>query len=351
MSRNQYLALKGTTPDMNTFAPLGTRIPIKLDNRMQNVRLRVRLNANLRTTVNPTAIRNRGLLSAALQFAVNENGVDTYGIAEGKALRFKSDAEAGQPTPATPVSAAMIAAPGTYPIEDVFYINFANPLSVRMRETNFMELDPSQTLQLDCVLKPGAVGFVVTGGTAFLENVFVRVEQDATPDERGLPLFKPKYREISDVVAGANAEFIQYIRSSLKLRGLIVMQEANVVGEVADIINSLTLVGDGGKVVIGPAFVPWADLIDEQTTHFGGDVIANESALFLDFQRHGRLSDVLDPSRQFVNFRLVSNVQPTAAAGAGTSRIRLGLLELDRPAAQTGWKAVEDESALPDWAR
>lgn len=362
--------LKGTA--VLTLADGATRYPVILDNRMRTDRLIVRVRGTLNVTVAAAgAIRNGGDISAVVQHALNANGEDVFGIARGALLRFRSAYRSGQNTGVVRLGdgltvAQQAAVPvGAYPLESVYEINFSDRMNVVPGETAFMESDPSSFLQLDSILNAnGPTSLVAPGGaTLSLTGVTVQVEQVAAPAAgNALPVFRPRYRELSQVVAGANAQDTFYIKSAQRVAEIIIAAETTVAdgGTIysAAVLNSLRLIGDGGANIIGPGQTPFSVLVDSMRALTGGDVVlgansegaldagAQIKAMFMaDFAQYGRLKDTIVPQRQYPNFRIEANDQPDPAAT--TSRIVAGLTELVRPGEENGWPVVSPE--LPAW--
>lgn len=362
--------LKGTA--VLTLADGATRYPVILDNRMRTDRLIIRVRGTLNVTVGAAgAIRNGGDISAVVQHALNANGEDVFGIARGALLRFRSAYRSGQNTGVVRLGdgltvAQQAAVPvGAYPLESVYEINFSDRMNVVPGETAFMESDPSSFLQLDSILNANGPTSLVAPGAATLSltGVTVQVEQVAAPAAgNALPVFRPRYRELSQVVAGANAQDTFYIKSAQRVAELIIAAETTVAdgGTIysAAVLNSLRLIGDGGANIIGPGQTPFSVLVDSMRSLTGGDVVlgansegaldagAQIKAMFMaDFAQYGRLKDTIVPQRQYPNFRIEANDQPDPAAT--TSRIVVGLTELVRPGEENGWPVVSPE--LPAW--
>lgn len=363
--------LKGTA--VLALADGATRYPVILDNRMRTDRLRVRVRGTLTIAVAAAgAIRNGGDISVAVQHALNANGDDVFGVARGAMLRFRSAYRAGQNTGVTRLGDGLTAAQqaavpiGVYPLESVYEINFSDRANVIPGETAFMESDPSSFVQLDNILNAnGALSLVGLGGggaTAVLSAVTVQVEQVSCPAAgNALPVFRPRYRELSQVVPGANAQDTFYIKSAQRVAELIIAAETTLAdgGTVfsAAVINSLRLIGDGGANIIGPGLSAFSVLVDSMKFLTGGDLMFESStgaavpraqlkAMYMaDFAQYGRLKDTIVPQRMFPNFRIEANDQPDPAAT--TSRIIVGLTELVRPDEENGWPVVTPE--LPAW--
>lgn len=363
--------LKGTA--VLALADGATRYPVILDNRMRTDRLIVRVRGTLTIAVAAAgAIRNGGDISVCVQHALNANGDDVFGVARGALMRFRSAYRSGQNIGVIRLGDGLTAAQqaavpiGVYPLESVYEIAFADRSNVIPGETGFIESDPSSFVQLDNILNAnGALSLVGLGGggaTAVLSAVTVQVEQVSCPAAgNALPVFRPRYRELSQVVAGANAQDTFYVKSAQRVAELIIAAETTLAdgGTVysAAVLNSLRLIGDGGANIIGPGMTPFSVLVDSMKAVSGGDLTFENSvgaavpraqlkAVYMaDFAQYGRLKDTIVPQRMFPNFRIEANDQPDAAAT--TSRIVLGLTELVRPDEENGWPVVTPE--LPGW--
>lgn len=364
--------LKGTA--VLALADGATRFPVILDNRMRTDRLIVRVRGTLTVAgFAAGAVRNGGDISVAVQHALNANGDDVFGVARGAMLRFRSAYRAGQNIGVIRLGdgltvAQQAAVPiGVYPLESVYEINFADRMNVVPGETAFMESDPSSFVQLDNILNAnGALSICGAGGlgaTVTLTAVTVQVEQVACPAAgNALPIFRPRYRELSQVVAGANAQDTFYIKSAQRVAELIIAAETTLADGATvysqAVINSLRLIGDGGANIIGPGQTPFSVLVDSMKAVSGGDLVLglnSDGALdagglvkamyMADFAQYGRLKDTIVPQRMFPNFRIEANDQPDGAAT--TSRIVVGLTELVRPDEENSWPVVSPE--LPAW--
>lgn len=364
--------LKGTATLL--LADGATRYPVILDNRMRTDRLRVRVRGTLTVAVAAAgAIRNGGDISIAVQHALNANGDDVFGVARGSMMRFRSAYRSSQNTGVIRLGdgltvAQQAAVPvGVYPLESVYDISFADRTNIIPGETGFIESDPSSFLQLDNILNANGASSLVAGAgggsTQVLSAVTVQVEQMSAPAAgNALPVFRPRYRELSQVVPGANAQDTFYIKSAQRVSELIIAAETTMAdgGTVfsAAVINSLRLIGDGGANIIGPGLSLFPVLVDGMKQLTGGDVMLglnSQGALdigrprkamyMIDFAQYGRLKDTIVPQRMFPNFRIEANDQPDGAAT--TSRIIIGLTELVRPADENGWPVVTPE--LPEW--
>ncbi len=276
------------------------------------------------------AVYNRGSIMAAYdEIGIDENGTTRH-IYDGRVLRFISEMAA--PSALSAVRCPSSGAIGVYNLEEACRIYFAHPFAAVPRETSYLERDVKQVFSVYAKLKQNAVNFIAPaggGGTSVLTNVNIRVTHGYDASEEARPFFVPTVTQQIVDVPGVNDTLTEYIKTSHSLRGMVVSQDTTTKGEVADIINSLALKGDFHNI-IGPKQVAWNDLCLESEFEFGGAVlVGNRAHLGINFQEHGKLSNVLNPN-QDNNLRFEFNVQPSALAGAGTSRIRITRLNLER---------------------
>lgn len=280
-----------------------------------------------------TNIRNRGSILAAFdEIGIDENGTDRQ-IYDGRVLRFMSEMAAPSALSAQRVTSTAVA---TYPLEEAVRIYFAHPFAAIPRETAFLERDPKQLLQVFAKLNSSAANKLATAGgaTLALNNVTVTVTHGYDPNEPNRPEFIPVVRQQIIGVESANGQLQEFIRTQHAIRQIVVTQEGATIGEVGDIINSLVLRTDEADI-IGPGKMSWRDLILEQEFEFGGAVVSsNRSHLGLNFQTHGRLSNIISPA-QNNNLRFEFDVQPSVVVGAGASKIRITIVELQRDPALT----------------
>jgi hypothetical protein len=318
----------GITPIANE------RIISKLVQKVQSQYVTLTARGTLTLTVAAaTAIRNRGSIWAAFsEIGFNADGEDKQ-IMDPRVLRFLSEMAAPSALTAKRVTSTAVAA---YPLEETVRIYFAHPFSAVPKETAGMERDTDVEMHVFAKLDAagGAARLVNPGpATAVLSALSITVQHGYDPYERARPYFQPIVRQLVDDIVGANDKKEIFVKTSKALRGLIVSQDTTTDGEVADIINKLALIGDGIDI-IGPQQVKWDDLVLDSEFEFGGAVVSSNRAHFgLNFQDHGRLSTLLTKA-QAPNLRFVADVQPSVA-GAGTSRIRTTVIELDRDPAVT----------------
>lgn len=275
------------------------------------------------------AIRSRGSILAAFnEIGIDENGTDRH-IYAGQVLRFLSEMAAPSALSAKRVTSTAAAA---YVLEEAVRIYFAHPFAAIPRETAFIEHDVKQLLQAFVKLDAGGGGSKlakVSGGvTAVLSAVTVNVIDGYDATEQARPFFIPTVVQQVDAVNGANSAYQQFIKTSHAIRAIVVSQETTTDGEVNDIINKVVFRGDFNNI-IGPTPIRFDDLDLESEFEFGGAVVStNRAHLGLNFQLHGRLANILNPT-QDNNLRFEFDCQPSVA-GAGTSQIRTTIVRLER---------------------
>lgn len=275
-----------------------------------------------------TAIRNRGSLLAAFdEVGLEENGKDRA-LLRGTVARAYSEEAAPSALSAVRLTNTAAAA---YNLKESVRVYFAHPYAANPIETAWREHDVQMKVQAFVTLAAsgGADRLCQVGGavTAVLDQLAVTVQQGHDPDLTLAPFFLPSYRQIVTDVPAANAELRVSLQTNSLLRSIMISQEDTVVGEVPDVLNGVTLLGDT-QSWIGPKSVKLEDLIAGSEFEFGGlsGWNSGDAHLGLNFQRFGRLTRVFNPN-QDANLRLELDVQPSVV-GTGTSKIRVTLCEL-----------------------
>lgn len=287
-----------------------------------------------------TLLRNRASVWALFtEVGIDENGTDTI-IMDGRVLRYLTEVHA--PSALSFVRGATGIA--TYNLSEAAIIFGSHPLAAQPNEMTYIEKDASQRLNVFATLSPLLDQRLVTAGAggagvdAIVDNVTITVEQINDPLTSALPLFIPRVRQMTRVIAAANTDEQIDIDAVNPIRGIAIQQDTSL-GEVRDIINSVALRADGGDI-IGPGKMPWDELVRSNETEYGGAVYGNSASAagvdgtpgahaYLNFQRGGRLSNLLNP-QQAVNLRFELNVAPSALAGSANSTVRLTILEAAR---------------------
>jgi len=272
-----------------------------------------------------TAIRNRGsLLSQFTKVGVNDNGRDVVNV-DARSAGVIGQIHSGQVLPsvrlATPVA--------VYNLEETVYMPLANPLSVSPSETAFSERNPNTRLRAFVTWVPDNTQIANVGpATLVLGTPTVTVIAHYDDDRGSVPSkLSPFWREIVQPVATANSTLRTLMDSSLRLRGILIQQDSNI-GEVTDILaNGFRFLG-AQRTYIGPAQIPYTELQRDAVREFGGDMAATSGYLYLNFQRNGRLAEVINQARN-ANLRHEFNALPSITAGVTSSNIRLSVLELE----------------------
>jgi hypothetical protein len=300
----------------------GQRTSTALLNGRRTRLLRCKFSIGVNITVAGTGIRNRG---SALGF-LNNVGLDEAGtdrqIWDARAARFFSETNSPSALPASRLSGAGVQ---NVTLEETFYIYCSNPRIALPMETSFIEANVNNQL-LAFMEYNGDATKVVDGGTVALSNPKLTVQQVYDVKRGELPLLLPYVRQLNQDVTGANDALKIDLRGTRYLGGIIVQQDSNK-GEVTDIINKLTLRGDG-QDIIGPRAVSWADLVDHQASEFGGSVAATRGYFAMNFLTDGKLSKLLHPAA-YTNLRLELDSQPSVTAGVTSSRVRVILVEYE----------------------
>lgn len=196
-------------------------------------------------------------------------------------------------------------------------------------DTVFMERNAQRVLSAFVRLINTNVAniLVQTPGTAVLSNVQIAVVQRYDYERAKRSLMQPVIRQQDFPVASTQAEATFKIESTRYLQGMIVGQITTGAGEVTDIINTLALRADG-RDFYGPSLIPYSQLQADSEQEFTGDV-TSRGYLPIWFRKSGRISNVLNPN-SVASLRLVCNVQPSVTVGAGSSSVRVLLLELEK---------------------
>ncbi len=308
----------------------GERTFLRLANGARNsyLQLTARATITLAGAV-AAAIRNRGSVWALFnEVILDENGRDRM-VLDGRVLRFLAEMSAPSALTATRLTSL---ANGATVLEETVRLYFAHPLALDPLETSFIERDARQNLSLAIRMNANPeLRLVDAGGTVSAVSVNVtQAYEEPGPAGAVQPLFIPVISQQTVQIAGAVSQQPEFIRGVNPIRALIVSQETSTVGEVSDIITSFVLRGDY-RPIIGPAPMTLRDFQLDSEFEYGGAVVSsNRAHVGLNFQRYGRLSDVLNP-QQDTNLRFEFTAAPSASAG--TSTIRITRVELERDGA------------------
>lgn len=310
-----------SSPTLNN----GNRTLYDLSLGMRTLYLVFRISGSVTIAGGPiTAIRNAGsILGQFLELGLNENGEDVVRH-DPRLLGLISQAQGARVIASTRLTAT---ANGTYPLEETVLVPLANPLAINAAETAFVARDPRAALQAFATWVPNAAAIATVGAaTVTFSTPVVTVEQHYD-DETGEfpPVMRPYFQDMVLPVSAAAASVPFFIRTSRFIRAITIQQDTNV-GEVADVISAIVVRGDR-RTYFGSNPITYGDLQRKSEFEFAGDVFRS-GYLRLNFQRGGRLSNIINPNTD-TNFRLELNVTPSAAVGATSSLVRVAVEGLE----------------------
>jgi hypothetical protein len=310
-----------SSPTLNT----SNRTFYDLSLGMRTLALVFRFSASVTIAGGPiTAIRNAGsLLSQFLELGLNENGDDVVRH-DPRLAGFISQANSARVVSSTRLIST---ANGTYALEETVLVPLGNPRAVNIGETSFVAKDPRAALSAFVTWVPSVAALCNAGAaTVTITTPTITVEQlfdDETAENP--PILRPYFTDMVIPITATTTALPFYLKTSRFVRSITIQQDTNV-GEVADIITALTLRGDR-RTYYGPNPITYADLQRRQEFELAGDVFRS-GYLHLDFQRGGRLSNIINPNTD-TNFRLELNATPSVAAGATSSLVRVSVAGLE----------------------
>ena len=320
----------------------GQRATTDMISAVRTLYLDFRIRATVTLAGGPqTAMRNAGSLFALVdQIGITENGRDRA-LMDGRMLRVLAEMVAARTLSATRISNY---ANGAYVLEESARLPFAWPLGAQPVDTAFMQRVPEAKCQAFAQFSAIAAGLTTTlgnAGTATISALSLDVIQGYDDSLGVKPHFIPSYRTVATPIAGTVTDFPVLLATERYLRAAIIAQRATVVGEVDDIITNMALRSDN-RDLIGPRLADFENLTCAAEQEFGGDFRnhgfdASATAtqprtnayLPINFQRQGRLGNILNPLRD-INLRLEVDAAVSVTAGAGTSSITTLLCELER---------------------
>lgn len=333
------MALKTQKTPLGAIVPIlpgdqGRRLYLDMENAVQTHRLHFTVEADVQISVaSATAIRNRGSVLAMIdELGVEEAGAERT-VLDGRLAGIIAQAYAPSTLSATRQTVLTV---GTVTLRETIAVHYASPISANPAETTFRERNVKRRLQAFVKFKTGNLGDqVLQAGAATLTvtNVRVRVRQAYDDRSTGRPFYLPTYRQQVAQVASANTDLKEEIKTEKFIR-LIALQQDSDVGEVGDIIKEVEFKGDR-RHIIGPGKIAWDDLTRDQEEEFGGAVystgvgLGQNGYLVLNFQKGGRLSNIINPNDD-TNLRFVLNVAPSVVAGATNGKVRVGIVELEQ---------------------
>lgn len=223
---------------------------------------------------------------------------------------------------------------GTYNLSEQFILPFEYPnRQIMASEVRFRENNTAEATRFFYKLNNTSNGLaqLVSGGTAAITNVAVKVSQRHDPDQLvDAPLFRPWFEEKSFPVTTNLAKAELTLTFDQLVRGVTILQLTDK-GVVNDIItdfglwaNSTKYIGDTGLV----NFQRYAQ--GSEYDDLGADVFSTNGGkiLHIDFAKM-KLSKCLNPN-QDTNFRLMVNGQPSSASGVNWSKVVVLLHTLER---------------------
>lgn len=285
----------------------GVRKTMDLENGRATRFFQVRVSASVDIAVaNGTGVRNLGLAEALFSEIGIQGGGDDD-IVRGDPL-LQAYASEWMLAPSATVKTRLTSPNiGTTSITSQFRIWMENPRAAVPRETQFVQLDKTNRLQLFATLKsvksgdatssPGC-GAIITGaaGTVTtLTNVSVRCQQIENNGLLELPLFRVKVSQVVFPIAAAANDVplnIPLAKGEI-LRGLTLgqfnateMESAGTMGQFTMKDDVLSYFGGGIKLSTG-------DYARGQSYESGGDCfnLYGERIIHFDFQREGKLSN------------------------------------------------------------
>jgi hypothetical protein len=306
----------------------GQRAVSDMRNGRRTTGVFIRIQASLQIAVAPvTTILNGGTVLSLVDFVgINENGEDRVllnGRLAGYVGRVNNVVDEASFTRLT--STAI----GTTQLDETIYIPFGPAWQVSRGETAYVEKDPRVSLQAFVQWNPTVANIVTAGGaTVTIGTPTITVWQEGDDErQKHRPLFVPFYREQSLVVSASGLQPPMYLKTSRFIRALAIMQDTNV-GFQSDIITNVILKGDT-RDFIAPPGGTIGDLARMLESSQNAPAADDPGFLYLNFAEGGRLSNVLSPIND-ANVRFEFTAAPSAAAGATSSIIRVGILELER---------------------
>jgi hypothetical protein len=305
----------------------GQRINTPLDNGVRTMLVRLNVTGQLDVTVAGTAVLNRGSVLAALDYiGINLDGEDRI-IHDTRTARVLAELLTGREY--TALRAAGFGVQAATQLQDTAWVFAAMPGIARPEETSLLERNTGVPVNLFTQANPITVGRIIKGGTATLTNLKATVEHIYDQQRGELPLLRPYTHEILTSVPAANSSLEIPLRPTRYLAAIVIQQDSDD-GEVSDIINSLSLIGDGGQGII-PFPTKYSDLVAHSA--ISDDFTSAEGAgyLVLNFMSDGRLSRLVNPFA-FSNLRLVVNASVSAKANP---KIRVTMIEMERDATLT----------------
>lgn len=333
------MALKTQKTPLGAIVPVlpgdqGRRLYLDMENAVQSHRVQFTVEADITVAVAAAAaIRNRGSgLALIEEMGVEEAGGERV-VLDGRLAGIIAQAYAPSTLSSTRVTSLAV---GTTTVREAISIHIASPISANPAETTFRERNVKRRLQVFVKFKSGNLADnVLTAGGATISAANVRVRVRQTYDDRSTsrPFYIPTYRQQVVQVASANTDLKEEIKTERFIR-LIALQQDSDIGEVGDIVKAVEFRGDR-RHIIGPGKIAWDDLARDQEEEFGGAVystgtgLGQNAYLVLNFQKGGRLSNVINPNDD-TNLRFILDTAPSGVAGAANGKVRVAIVELEQ---------------------
>ena len=317
------------TEDMAVVA--GRRTYVDLEPGRSNRFLLVTIALTLTITAPVTSILNLGSAAAVFDEMGLDDGGTVTAIGDPRSFEFASEfMRSSQGTRVRLTSTAATA----YNLVERIVVPFEYFFAGKPRETQYLNPNSQKKFRFFMTLNGTNSGLakLVTGGTAAITNVTVKVQQAYDLGEIALPQFAPRWSELVAAVPVANAaQVIELSPGKDWIRGITILQEGIAGGLVTDIITRLQLRWQDDFIIGQNGPVDYQQLASMQEFESGGNVFAANggSIVHLNFQTHGRLTKIIEPRSDDV-LRLVLDARPSVVAGAGSSQIKVLLHKLSR---------------------
>lgn len=326
------LGVKGTTIRLGEIDllqnPFGQIISQSMTRQVQHLGLDIRLRADVTIAggIADGAVQNRGFAAALIRrININENGDRSTEI-DPRALKVLS---AGVMAPREQLQVAALpdgTAQANTILEDFVHLPFANPLLGSPHETNFLERDPDQPLdvEIETVVDPDAA-LILGGDRVLTVNAFTaEIGHEMDRASAQLPTFIPLYRQIAnEPVGGALSDHAIVLKPKGFVAMLLVQQIGGGIYEVSDVISRMELKGTNVKHFEGRFTDDFYRQRHERK--FGGVIPAGYTVF--NFLENGRFGGIHNPITD-PDLRLIVDADVSATAGA--SSIRIWALEFNQ---------------------
>lgn len=299
----------------------GQRFYVDMLNGKRTFYNRCTITQDYNITVAGTGIRNGGsLLGMFSETGLTEGKGDDHMKFDPRQMRHFSEYFSDGPLPATRLTSAAIAA-GT--LRETFFMPLVYPTAARPEELVYTEKNVNKLLNAFLTYTGDVTQLLAGAPTVTLGDPQFSVTQEYDNQRGILPFLNVITDERVEDVSGANGNFKIDLRTSYYTAALLIQQDSDI-GEVTDIINTVTLRGDT-EAIIGPNGVPWTELVEQMAEKSGG-AVTDGTYLVIPFVEYQRMSTMMNPDEQ-LNLRLELSVQPSVTAGATGSKVRVSMLQ------------------------